>query len=102
MGKRSKPYKIGKYIFQYDFDECIVYYVFKVTKEELKENEEWMKMYNRPLYEVNEDGYSDIDGVGLRLSNWKNKEARDYYLNYWIDELEEEARILSKEYEMWG
>lgn len=103
MGKRSRVYKVRDKLFQYDFDECMVYWVSKPNKDILEDNEEWMSKHGHPLFPINDDGYMDVtDGVGLAKSNWQDKEARNEYLEMWCDELDEESAILLKQYEMWG
>lgn len=89
---KSKPYKRGKKLFRYDFDHGVVEYIYKADKEMLQDNEEWMAKRNKPLWEIDEDGYFIAECVGLRRENWKNKESRDGYLDQWIDEMEEEFR----------
>lgn len=88
---KSKPYKHGGKLFRYDFDECMVEYIYKVTPAMLQDNEEWLKEFGEPLWNIDADGYCIAECVGLRTENWKNKESRDGYLDQWIDEMAEEA-----------
>lgn len=88
---KSRVYKRGGKLFRYDFDECMVEYVTKVTAETKKENMEWVAEFGEPLFEIGVDGYLIADRVGLRAENWKDKEARDSYLDEWIFDMEEEA-----------
>ena len=66
----SKNYKFMGKTFRYDYEDCIV---------------EW-------IYKDDETGnWEVLDGVGLRTENWKNKEVRDEYLAEWCDEIAEET-----------
>ncbi len=80
--KYSRNYKRGNKTFRYDFENCIV---------------EW-------IYKDEETGnWEVLEGVGLRAENWKNKSIRDEYLDMWIDEIEEETRCMIadfKKYEL--
>lgn len=89
MEKFSGIYKRDGFSFRYNFDRCLVEYVSKASKEELADNEEWQQKYGRNLWDIDENGYIVIDAVGLRPENWKNKEARDGYLDEWIFDLRE-------------
>lgn len=103
MGKRSRVYKVRDKLFQYDFDECMVYWVSKPNKDILEDNDEWMSKHGHPLFPINDDGYMDVtDGVGLAKSNWQDKEARNEYIEMWCDELDEENAILLEQYKRWG
>lgn len=67
--KYSKNYTIQGKTFRYDYDHAVVEWIYK-----------------------NEDGkWEVLDGAGLRLENWKNKEARDEYLQEWIMDIEADA-----------
>lgn len=87
---KSKPYKRGKKLFRYDFDNGMVEYICKADEEMLKDNEEWVAKYGKPLWDVDADGYCIVDAVGLRAENWKDKESRDCYLDTWLDDMREE------------
>lgn len=87
--KKSKVYKRGKRYFRYDYDNALVIWVAKATKEEFDENKEWQEKHGKELFHI-EDGYVEVDSVGLGKSNWTNKEDRDSYLDMWNDELDEE------------
>ena len=100
--KISKVYKRGKKLFRYDYDNALVLWVFKATKNEINDNKEWQEKYGKNLWDIDDDGYIEISSVGLGKVNWTNKDARDGYLDLWIDELEEESRWLAKEFEMYG
>ena len=87
----SRVYKCGGKLFRYDFDHCAVQWVHKASKEEIAENEEWKKNHNGDvLFDIGKDGYEVVDTVGLRVENWKNKEAREEYLEEWCFDLDEE------------
>ena len=87
--KKSRVYKFEGKLFRYNFDECIVEYIAKATQEELEDNKEWQKKYGRNLWDIDENGYMEIDGVGLRKENWIRKEVRDEYLSEWVAEMRE-------------
>lgn len=93
MKKRnySKVYKHEGKLFRYDFDKCLVQFVSKATEEERNDNEEWQAKHGRDLWDIDEDGYMVIDSVGLRAENWKNKEARDEYLDEYCFDLDDES-----------
>ena len=62
-----------------------------------------MEEFGKPMWEIDESGYSIIDRVGLRRENWKDKESRDYYLSTWLDDIAaevafEEAMFMKYEY----
>lgn len=69
MPRYSKNYKFMGKTFRYDYDNAIVEWIYKDEETGL---------------------WEELDGVGLRLENWKNKEARDEYLAEWCADLEEE------------
>lgn len=97
---KSKPYKYNGKLFRYDFDRCMVEYIYKASKEEIKENDEWKAEHNgRPLFDIDEDGYCVTEAVGLRVENWRRKAIRDEYLSEWCFELDEEAAYLKWEFE---
>ena len=87
---KTQIYKRGKRTFRYNFDEAIVEYVAKATKDMLEDNKEWQAKRGENLWDIDEDGYMVLDGAGLSRANWKNKESRDYYLDEWNYELDEE------------
>ena len=87
--KKSAVYKFKGKLFRYNFDECLVEYIAKATKEELEENKEWQKKFGKNLWDIDENGYIEIDAVGLRKENWTRKEVRDEYLSEWAAEMHE-------------
>lgn len=95
---KSKPYKFGKRLFRYDFDECVVEYIYKASAEDIQEEKDWIAEHGRPLYHIDEQGYMVADEVGLRAENWKKKSVRDEYLAQYCDELDEEAAWLRYEF----
>lgn len=99
---KSRAYKFGGKVFRYDYDEAQVELIYKASAEDIKEEQDWIKKHGRPLLGIDEDGYTVVTTVGLSVANWKNKEARNEYLSGWIDELDEEARILAAQYLKWG
>lgn len=90
MKRFSGVYKRGGKCFRYDFERCVVQHVYKAGKEELADNAEWMAKYGKPLWDIDESGYMVGDSVGLRPENWKNKAARDEYLDEWLFDMAEE------------
>ncbi len=99
---KSKPYAFLNDLFRYDFDNCLVECIYKAGDEELADNAEWMKSYGKPLFDIDSDGYMVITSAGLSKDNWTNKGARDEYLAAWVDEIEEEGRILAEQYLRYG
>lgn len=101
MKKRnlSKVVKHQGKMFRYDFDNCLVQHVSKATNEEIKDNEEWQMKHGRDLWDIDEDGYIEIDSVGLGPENWRNKEARDEYLDEYCFDLNEETSYESYMFE---
>ena len=95
---KSKPYKLNGKLFRYDFDTATVAQIFKATDDLIWEEKEWIESHGRPLYDIDRDGYIETASVGLRRENWRNKAARDEYLAEWIEELDEEARILTSNF----
>ena len=89
---KSKPYKLDGRLFRYDYDRCVVEYIYKASAEDIKEEQEWIAEHGRPLLDIDADGYSVVDSVGLRKENWDNREARREYLGEWSAELDEEAK----------
>ena len=87
--KKSAVYKFRGKMFRYNFDECLVEYIAKATEEELEENKEWQKEFGKNLWDIDENGYIEIDAVGLRKENWTRKEVRDEYLAEWVAEMQE-------------
>ena len=90
---KSRVYKVNGRIFRYDYDKNRVEWVSKATQEELKDNEEWVAKYNHPLWEI-EEGYVIHDTIGLSLENWKNKEARQEYLEGYCYDIDAEVAYL--------
>ena len=95
---KSKPYKLNGKLFRYDFDECVVEYIYRASAEEIKDEQEWIEKHGRPLIGIDADGYSVVESVGLSKKNWKNKEVRDEYLSAWSCELDEEAAYLMDDF----
>ena len=91
---KSGIYKYGKKSFRYDYDRAVVEWVSKASKEELKDEAEWIEQYGKPLLRIDDKGYFVVDSVGLSRENWQNKEVRDEYLAEWCYEIEEEVRYL--------
>lgn len=87
--KKSRVYKFENRYFRYDFDNCIVQYLQKATEEEIQDNKDWQKKYGKNLWDIDKDGYIEVDAAGLRTENWKRKAVRDEYLAEWIAEMQE-------------
>lgn len=89
MRKKFGIYKYNGKCFRYDFENAIVEYVSKATAEEKKDNEEWTAKYGKPLWEIDESGYMIVDSIWLSRENWKDKEARNEYLEEYCYQLED-------------
>lgn len=87
---KSRPYKFGKRLFRYDFDHCLVEWIYKADPEMLEDNKEWQAKYGKDLWQI-EDGYYIAEAVGLRPENWKRKAVRDEYLAEWCSDIDYEA-----------
>ncbi len=96
--KKSSVYKVNGESFRYNYDERLVEHVYKATEDMLEDNKEWMEKFNKPLWNIDESGYTVMSCAGLRLENWRNKEARREYLEQWASELKEEAECLAADY----
>lgn len=96
---KSRVYKFHGKLFRYDFDHCMVEWVYKADPAMLEDNKEWQEKYCKDLWQI-EDGYYIADAAGLRPENWKRKAVRDEYLEEWcwdIDcECEAEAAYFVK------
>ncbi len=88
----SRIHKVGDRQFRYNYERNVIEYIYKATKEDLEENREWREKHGRDLYEIDEKGYCIVDSVGLSLSSWKDKDSREYYLQQYAYDLEEEFR----------
>lgn len=99
---KSKPYQIHGKLFRYDFDDGTVEYISEASEESIADEQEWIKEYGRPLFEIDQEGYIVLETAGLSPEHWKNKAARDEYLSVWADELDEELAALEKQYELYG
>ena len=95
---KSKPYKLNGKTFRYDYDACVVEYLYKASAEDIREEQEWIEKHGTPLFGIDKAGYSVIDAVGLRAENWKNKAARNEYLAEWAWELDENSAFLAEQY----
>lgn len=93
--KKSGIYKFRGQIFRYDFDNGLVERLAKATKQEFEDNAEWLAKYGKPLWDIDSDGYIEIEAVGLRKENWQRKAVRDEYLAEWIEEFEENEAIMA-------
>lgn len=79
--QRYDFYKYRGKEFAYDKDEALVILLFRDTDEE-GEDAPWREM----------------DAVGLSKDNWKNKDARDGYLDTYIDERDEEFAYMMDDF----
>lgn len=95
---KSKVYKLDGRLFRYDFDNAVVEYIVKADNEYLKDNEEWLQKYGRPLFDIDHDGYIVLDSIGLSLENWQDREARNGYLESWAMDLDEEESRLGEDF----
>ena len=98
MAKKSSPYKYEGKTFRYDFQNHLVEYLYKASADEIREEQEWRDSHGgRHLIDIEDDGFVVVMAVGLREGNWRNKASRNEYLSEWIDDIDEEARILVAE-----
>lgn len=93
--KKSGVYKFRGQFFRYDFDNGLVERLAKATDQERKDNEEWLAKYGKPLWQIDADGYIEIEAVGLMRENWQCKAVRDEYLAEWISEIEENEAVMA-------
>ena len=90
---KSDPVKVAGKLFRYDFKNSMVEYIIKADEEMLKEEAEWKESHNGDsLFGIGEDGFYVCDTAGLNVGNWKDKDARESYLNGWAEEIREEER----------
>lgn len=87
--KKSTVYKFKGKLFRYNYDECLVEYIAKATEQELEDNNDWQKKFGKNLWDIDKDGYIEIEAVGLRKENWTRKAVRDEYLSEWVGEMAE-------------
>lgn len=93
--EKSKVYKFRGLLFRYDFKNGLVERIAKATKQEYEDNEKWLAKYGKLLWQIDADGYIEIEAVGLMRENWQRKAVRDEYLAEWIEESEETMAILA-------
>lgn len=86
--------KIGKKVFRYNAEKCLVEWVEKATPDMYADDKEWMEKYGRPMWGIDKDGYIVLDSVGLSRAHWENKEDRTMYLTEWCDDIDEEVSCL--------
>lgn len=92
---KSRHYKLNGKLFRYDFDCCVVEYIFEAGMEEITYEAEWKSKYGKGLYDIDDDGYIVLDTAGFQKDNWMNTESRNEYLAGWMVELDEESAALS-------
>ena len=102
MRKKSGIYKRNGRCFRYDYEYGMVTLMIKATKEDREDNRRWQEKFGRDLWHISEDGYIEMESVGLCRENWKNREARDEYLDGWMQDMKEETDILAEQFRMWG
>ena len=90
--------KIGKRMFRYDAERCVVQYVDKATPDMYEDDKEWMAKYGHPLWGIDNDGYIVLDSAGLSREHWNDKEARIEYLTEWSYEITAETDWLVADY----
>lgn len=96
---KSKTYKLNGKLFRYNFATCTAEYIQKADKETLTEEAEWKLAHEgRSLYGVGDDGYIVLDTIGLHPDNWKDREARDGYLNAWCNDLDAELESMAADF----
>lgn len=84
-------YELNGKTYRYDRRTATVEQLTKATEQELEDNKEWQAKYGKDLWEIDADGYTLVDSIGLSPENWEDKEARDEYLEGWQAEQMEEA-----------
>lgn len=100
MREYSKIYKAGTRNFRYNYRRCMLEYVVKETAKRRKENEEWIKEFDEPMWDF-VDGVAVVDSIGLTLESWK--EDPEYWCHMYNGELSEELAYqtyLFEKYEM--
>jgi len=95
---KSKPYKIGKHLFRYDFTHCVVENIAKADEDDIKLDKEWKETHGYSLLDIDVEGYMILSVAGLSKENWRNKAARKEYLNEWIADIEEECSALAADF----
>lgn len=98
MKKQSAIYKRNGKAFRYDYRSCLVSLMMKAGPEERQENENWIARFGRPLWDIDEDGYMELSTVGLMREDWDDKEARNEYLDGWMEEMEEETACMAERF----
>ena len=91
----SRVVKCDGKLFRYNYDRGLVEYVIKPPKNASADNEEWMREFGHPLWDI-KNGYVVLDEVGLSYNNWKDAEARESYLINYSDDLDEEMAWLMR------
>lgn len=90
--------KVGKRMFRYDAERCVVQFVSKATPDMYDDDREWMRKYGRPLWGIDADGYIVLDSAGLSREHWEDKEARIMYLTEWCWEIADYTESLVSDY----
>lgn len=98
MAAKTRPYRFRNRLFRYDFEKGLVSWIVKASEEEYADNEHWQQKFGRNLWDIDEDGYIEIQAAGLLRANWKDKAVRDDYLEQWCDEIDYESALYSKEF----
>lgn len=89
---KSRVYKHGGKCFRYDWDRCVVEFVWKPTAKEMKmikaDNDEWLEKFGEKLWDIDDSGCIVSDSIGLSPEHWADKEARDEYLDEYCADLD--------------
>lgn len=96
---KSRVYKYNNKLFRYDYDESVLEWVCKPTKEMLKDNEDWVSRFGHPLWTI-DDGYNVIQTIGLSRESFETD--RESYFAMWSDDLDEESAYLLAHYKRFG
>lgn len=95
---KSKTYKLRNHTFRYDFTHGVVENIMLAGAEDIKLDNEWKKTHGYSLLDIDADGFMILSVAGLSKEHWKDRCARDEYLNGWVDDIEEECSQLSADF----
>ena len=90
--------KVGKRMFRYNADKCIVEWVEKASADMYEDDARWIAEHGRPLWGIDKDGYIVLDSAGLSREHWDDEDARTMYLTEWNYEISDEVDYLVDEF----
>lgn len=94
----SNIYEYKNRFFKYNYTDRLVSLMAKATEDIIKDDEEWKANHNGDSLFGIVDGYYKLDTVGLAKDNWDNIDLRNEYLSMFIEEHNEECRILAEDF----